>query len=280
LQVPDNPEAPAIMNTLIVSDIHLGSRNSRAPLLSRFLTAVAFDRLILNGDTINNLNLKKLKPKHWRLLDQLRDVARRRDLILIRGNHDGAHSEEKTFGPLDVLATLLGVPLNEEYPLDVGADRYLVLHGDRFDPTLNWPALTDAADWCYHGVQKLNKKAARWLKRRVKRLGGVVEFVKQRSVEYARKRDCKGIVTGHTHFPDDEWVAGVHYLNTGCWVDSPCNYVYADRSGIRLMHWDEPEHEGNEPALPVGVNGYHVMGEKPSESQEREQTDEALLPSA
>jgi hypothetical protein len=64
------------------------------------------------------------------------------------------------FGPLHVLATLLAVPLHEEYRLSTPAGDYLVLHGDRFDPTLNWPILTDTADWCYGAVQKINKKAS------------------------------------------------------------------------------------------------------------------------
>jgi UDP-2,3-diacylglucosamine pyrophosphatase LpxH len=226
------------MITLIVSDIHLGSRSSQAVLLSRLLRS-KFDRLILNGDTLNNLNLKRLKPKHWRLVDQLREVAQRREVVLIRGNHDVTQGEEGVFGPMDVLATLLGVPLQEEFALEVGQRRYLVLHGDRFDPTLNWPIITDAADWCYRAIQGVNKKAAKWLKRRVKKLGGVVEFVKRRAVHYAQSRRCDGIIAGHTHFSDDEWIDGVHYLNTGCWVDWPCTYVAVHNDQARLCHWDE-----------------------------------------
>jgi UDP-2,3-diacylglucosamine pyrophosphatase LpxH len=233
------------MTTLIVSDIHLGSRSSQAVLLSRLLEE-DFDRLILNGDTLNNLNLKKLKPRHWRLVDQLRALARRREVILLRGNHDVSPGERDVFGPMDVLATLLGVPLQEEYPLEVGGRNYLVLHGDRFDPTLNWPILTDAADWCYRAVQEVNKKAAKWLKRRVKRLGGVVEVVRRRSVRHARLLGYQGIIAGHTHFCDDEWIDGVHYLNTGSWVDHPCSYVVATEEHVGLCYFEEGKDLGHE----------------------------------
>ena len=226
------------MLTLVVSDIHLGSRSSQAAALSRLLES-EYDRLILNGDTINNLNLRKLRPKHWALVHQLREIARQRELILIRGNHDGVPGHAEAFGPLDVLATILGVQLQNEYTLDVGGRPYLVLHGDVFDPTLGWPILTDAADWCYRTVQEVNKKAAKWLKRRVKRMGGVVEFVKRRAVQHARKRGCHGVITGHTHFCDEEWVEGIHYLNTGCWVDHVCNYVVITGERAMLRYWDE-----------------------------------------
>jgi UDP-2,3-diacylglucosamine pyrophosphatase LpxH len=230
--------------TIILSDIHLGSRNCHPLQVSQILQT-SFDRLILNGDTLNNLNLKKLKPKHWMVLGQLREIARKRELILIRGNHDGGALPELPFGPLDVLATLLGVELCEEYVLDTERGPYVVLHGDRFDPTLHWPILTDAADWCYQTTQKVNKRAARWLKQKVKRLGGAVEFIKQKAVAYARARGCKGVVTGHTHYSDDEWVGDIHFLNTGCWVDKPCTYVMARDGHVRLCQW----HKTNAVAL-------------------------------
>jgi UDP-2,3-diacylglucosamine pyrophosphatase LpxH len=224
------------MATLIVSDIHLGSRNSRAELLCGLLET-EFDRVILNGDTVNSLNLKKFRAAHWKLLGQLRSIARRRELVLIRGNHDGASTD--SFGSLDVLAVLLGVQMHEEFRLETARRTYLVLHGDRFDPTLNWPILSDAAEWCYQGMQKLSKKAAKWLKHKVKKLGGVVEFVKRQSVRYARSQGCQGIIAGHTHFADDEWIEGIHYLNTGSWVDHPCTYVIVNGEDAELCLWDD-----------------------------------------
>src|SRR5580692_9168946 len=149
------------MTTLIVSDIHLGSRNSQTALLSGLLET-SFDRLILNGDILNSLNLKKLKARHWQVLHQLREIGRRRELILIRDNHDASPQQTVPLGPLQVLSALLEVPMHEEYLLETARGPYLVTHGDRFDPTLQWPLLTDTADWCYHAVQKVNKKAAKW----------------------------------------------------------------------------------------------------------------------
>jgi UDP-2,3-diacylglucosamine pyrophosphatase LpxH len=224
------------MITIVVSDIHLGSPNSQAHQFSRFLDS-DFDRLILNGDTINNLNFKKFKAKHWNIISQLREIAKKRELILIRGNHDGSPTEDSLFGSIDVLATILDVEIQEEYSLEVGDRRYLVLHGDCFDPTLNWPILTDTADWCYHAAQKVNKKAAKWLKRRVKKMGGAIEFVKRRSVQYVKDLGYQGVITGHTHFCDDEWINGVHYLNTGCWTDSTCTYIAIKENQIRLSYW-------------------------------------------
>jgi UDP-2,3-diacylglucosamine pyrophosphatase LpxH len=267
------------MKTLIVSDIHLGSRSSQAGPLSELLET-DFDRLILNGDIINNLNLRKLKPKHWRIISQLRKIARSRELILIGGNHDGAPCEKSDFGPADVLAALLGVPLEFEYPLPVGANNYLVLHGHRFDPTLTWPIVTDAADFCYRAVQEINKKAAKWLKSRVKKLGGVIEFVKRRSVQYARALGYHGIITGHTHFHDNEWIDGIHYLNTGCWVDSPCTYIRIQNEDIRVCTWDEGQlmQADERPSLTDWPQ--QAIGDALLLSQTNDQVSSASIPAA
>ena len=54
------------MKTIIVSDVHLGSRNCRAKDLLDLLHT-DFDRLILNGDIADTMNLKKYiqRPFPW-----------------------------------------------------------------------------------------------------------------------------------------------------------------------------------------------------------------------
>jgi UDP-2,3-diacylglucosamine pyrophosphatase LpxH len=38
--------------------------------------------------------------------------------------------------------------------------------------------------------------------------------------ELARHRRCDGIICGHIHTPQDKDVGGIHYLNSGDWVES------------------------------------------------------------
>ena len=113
----------------------------------------------------------------------------------------------------------------EEYRLEVKGQPYLILHGDRFDPTLRYPMVTEVAGFCYQLTTKLNKKLAKWLKKKSKRWGGVLEFVRNQAVALARKEKNAGIIAGHTHFAEDSLVEDVHYVNTGCWTEYPCSYV-------------------------------------------------------
>jgi len=224
------------MRTLILSDLHLGSKNSHTHQILALLNRERCDRLILNGDTINNLNLRKFKDRHWRVVDKLRELAQSRELVLVRGNHDYDifARGNGSFGPHAVLPALLGVPMVEECSLKVAGRSYLVMHGDRFDPTLNYKLVSEMAGWCYDFSQKLSKKLAKWLKKKSKRWTGVLEYVRARSVEHARREGHEGIVTGHTHFAEDMHIDGTHYVNSGCWTEPPCAYVLADKAKISL----------------------------------------------
>ena len=123
--------------------------------------------------------------------------------------------------------------------MDVGAKRYLVVHGDQFDGTMNMTWLGDVADWCYRGIQQLSMPLAHWVKGASKHLCGVVEAVQRRGVEFARQRGYSGIIVGHTHFCRDEYLEDLHYLNTGCWVDWPFTYVRVSADVAVLCHWGQ-----------------------------------------
>ena len=232
------------MKTLIISDLHLGARNSMTSLLERFLLQ-PFDCLILNGDTIDSLNFKRFKPGHWRVIKLLRAIAVTDRLVLLRGNHDEQCKKGAPNDDLNILPKLLGVPFIDSYSITVTQhSRYLVLHGHQFDPTLSWPALTDAADWCYRTVQKINKRSAKWLKHQVKELGGIVELVRRGSARHAFAGGYCGVITGHTHYHEDSAVDGIRFLNCGSWVDTPCHYVSVENNVVSLRAYAEDTDDG------------------------------------
>lgn len=229
------------MRTLILSDIHLGNRHCSNALLNEVLDREKFDRLILNGDTVQNVNLRKLAPHDWKLLERLRKFGKEREVILIRGNHDHEsdynpklNGENPPLGTHTVLPGLLEMPMREEYLLEVGSRKYTLMHGDQFDPTLSYPMLTDVAVFCYQLTTKINKKLAKWLKKKSKRWSGVLRFVREQSIALARKRNVDGIITGHTHFCEDSHDGDTHYVNTGCWTEYPCSYVTVNEEQITL----------------------------------------------
>jgi UDP-2,3-diacylglucosamine pyrophosphatase LpxH len=232
------------MQTLILSDIHLGSKHCNTKQLSAVLDNERFDRLILNGDTLHNVNLRKLTAEHWALLERFRRIGKSRELVLVRGNHD----HELDFLPNQapnhlttgrVLPALLEVPMVEQYELRIAGEPYPVLHGDRFDPTMNYPMVTEAAYLCYQFTTKLSKKFAKWLKRKSKRWGGILEMVRGQSIAYAYQQGVPGVITGHTHYAEDVQFKDVRYLNSGSWTESPCSYLRCDGDAIELQHMSD-----------------------------------------
>ena len=81
--------------TVVVSDIHLGSRYSKVHEVSDFIESVDCERLILNGDTIDGWQLQQNDYEFWgadqarffRLV--LKKIEKyNTDVFFLRGNHD------------------------------------------------------------------------------------------------------------------------------------------------------------------------------------------------
>jgi UDP-2,3-diacylglucosamine pyrophosphatase LpxH len=172
-------------------------------------------------------------------MERFQQIAKSRELILVRGNHDHDHDyvpgqPVNGLSSANVLPALLGVPLHEYYQLQVNGHSYLVMHGDRFDPTMEYPLVVDVACMCYQITTKINKKLAKWLKKKSKKWGGLVDLIRKNSITHAQKSNQPGIITGHTHFADDLYEDDIHYVNSGSWTESPCGYLIADDKQVVL----------------------------------------------
>jgi len=59
-------------DTVIISDLHLGSDVSQAGAALALLQSVHFKRLILLGDIFADLNFRRLTKEHWKFLGYIR----------------------------------------------------------------------------------------------------------------------------------------------------------------------------------------------------------------
>src|SRR5579862_6457664 len=64
-----------VYDTLILSDVHLGSDCSRAREAARMLKENSFRRLILLGDIFADLNFGRLTKEHWKFLGYIRKLS-------------------------------------------------------------------------------------------------------------------------------------------------------------------------------------------------------------
>jgi UDP-2,3-diacylglucosamine pyrophosphatase LpxH len=221
------------IDTMIISDIHLGSEVARTQDLLSTLQKYSFKRLILNGDVFDDLNFRRLSKADWKFLSYIRKLSNPRrncQVIWVAGNHDGI---------AEILSHLLGVQVLDEYEWQFNNGRYLAVHGHQFDNFITRHALlTDIASWCYLLLQRADtqqQRMSRWVKRRSKKWLKISETNARRALEYARSRDADFIFCGHTHIPGILQEGAVQYINSGCWTDRPAHYITIDAvHGIRI----------------------------------------------
>lgn len=245
--------------TIWVSDVHLGSRHSKASELRAFLDTVECDTLYLVGDI---LDFWKLRRRVWWPRDHTAlaaDVARRArsgrtSVVYVPGNHDVEFRGHGIF-------QLAGIGVRDEV-VHHTADgrRLLVTHGDRFDDygeESSW--LVALGDRAYSATMVMNHglnivrgwlglrhwSLSLWLKHRVKGAVGFVSRFEDRVLEAARERRVDGVVCGHIHKAELRQVGGITYANDGDWVESCTALVEQPCGRLQLLRWD------GERALPV-----------------------------
>jgi hypothetical protein len=74
------------------------------------------------------------------------------------------------------------------------------------------------------------------LKRKSKRFLHVIKQIRKNAVAEAHDRNIGGVIFGHSHVPCDESLDGIHFLNSGSWVEQPCSFV-GIRQGTATQHW-------------------------------------------
>lgn len=238
--------------TMFISDVHLGTRGCQAELLLDFLREHDADTIYLVGDIVDFWRIKRgvIWPQaHNDVLQKLlRKVRKGARVIFIPGNHDD--------GLRDYCGSQFGgisIELNAEHETASGK-RYLVMHGDEFDVVVRyarWLALVgdrsyQLALWMNWPVNIVRRRLglgywslSAYLKHRVK---GAVNFIgdfEKSLSEEAKRRKVDGVICGHIHHAASKDFNGVHYVNTGDWVESCTAIVETHEGEFELIRWLE-----------------------------------------
>ena len=220
-------------DTLIVSDLHLGSIVSRAEDAIRMLRSKTFRRLILLGDIFCDLDFRRLKKEHWELLSHIRKLSnpkRKVEVVWVEGNHDR--------GLTEVMSHLVGINAYQEYQWNYNGKRYLAIHGHQYDSFLvGNAALSAAGEWVYMHLQKLDSKSrliSRFLDRQNSKWMRLSPKVAAGALAYARLRGADVVFCGHTHMAMQAERKGIRYFNSGCWTTEDPTYITVDELGVRI----------------------------------------------
>lgn len=230
------------LDSLIVSDLHLGLRGSRSGELLKLLQALRFGRLVLLGDILHDTGLRRLSGNDWALISALRALRHRAgepDILLVSGNHDRACG--------DLLARLLDRPVAESVAWTHAGRRFLAVHGDRFDRFVTCHRRTAGAVSTLFGFcQRRLSLQGRWphaVDQLHVRLTGLGRKMAEAALAHARLNGADVIFCGHTHQPYAR-SAIVHgssgrpltYLNTGAWLGIRPSLVTVAHDGSARLH--------------------------------------------
>lgn len=239
--------------TIFLSDLHLGTPDSKVAEVVDFLEHTRCEKLVLNGDIVDGWALKrgsKWKKRHSRFIRKVLAKIEKEDIEVVycRGNHD------------DILDRFLPMALGklsfckEHVHEGMDGKRYLVVHGDGFDgvsTSHRWLAWLGAIGYdSLLSINRVYNKYRAWrgreyfsLSKKIKaKVKSAVSFIgnyEEQLQNFARKRNCDGIICGHIHTPADKMIEGVRYLNSGDWVESLTAIVEHLDGRMELISYEE-----------------------------------------
>lgn len=226
--------------TIIISDLHLGSKSSRADDIIKFLEQNTCYNLFLNGDIIDGWALKrgsKWKDKHTKVVRKLLKIAEKgTNVVWIRGNHD------------DFLETYLGLSMGNIHIKDEiiykGIDKrlYYISHGDKLDVfSTKFKFIAkigsigyDFALWLNHWYNFFREwmglpyySLSKRIKENVKLAVNFVTDFEENAVKVAKQNKCDVAICGHIHKAE----INKEYMNSGDWCES-CTALVEDSNGV------------------------------------------------
>lgn len=248
--------------TIVISDVHLGTEHSKTRELADFLRTVNCETLILNGDIVDGWHLQKGGKGKWKKehTDFFKIIMKMMEnhntkVVYVRGNHDDFIDH---IAPL----TFANVSIVKDYVHEKNGKKYYVTHGDVFDHVTSkmvWLAKLGDVGYTFllwinriYNIYRAKKglsyfSLSQSIKQKVKSAVSYISNYENELVELARSRDVDGIICGHIHQPADKMIDGIHYLNSGDWVET-MSALLEDQNG----NWEVyMHHEKKEQPKPV-----------------------------
>ncbi len=241
---------PASLRSLFISDVHLGTRASQADALLDFLKHHDAETIYLVGDIIDFWRIKRGAIWHQSHNDVLQKILRKvrkgTRVVFIPGNHDEAMRDYcgMQFGGIEIERQTIHTTATGR--------RYIVMHGDEYDVIVRyarWLAFLgdrgyELALWSNAPLNFIRRhlgygywSLSAYLKLRVKSAVNFIGEFEKNLADEARRQGADGIICGHIHHAASRDIDGVHYVNTGDWVES-CTAIVETMSGeLQLIRW-------------------------------------------
>lgn len=225
------------MKTLVLSDLHIGSKGCNPKDIILLLKEEKAERYILVGDIIDGWLFKKYKsfsPDQIKVISKFLKISKDKEIIWISGNHDEF--------------------LRQFIPMEVGnikiVDEFMengiwFCHGDKYDGIVKMAWLGKLGSIGYdlaiiidRSLKKMGFKTSlsKYLKDNVKAAISFMTNFENEMVRQAKKRNCHTVVCGHIHNPVDKKIDGIRYVNTGDYVENRSKVIYHSSYGSIALY--------------------------------------------
>jgi len=234
--------------TCWISDVHLGTKGSKAAALVEFLRDREFETIYLVGDLIDMWALKRgiyWPQEHNDVIQKLLRKGRKgTEIIYITGNHD------EFFADYRGMYASVSIQKNAVHTTADGR-RLLIIHGHELDTVvqnLGWLAhvgdigytLLMRCNWIVNLFRRLFGleywSLSAYVKAEVKNVVSFIGKFEESVVRYSRDFDVDGVVCGHIHTAAMRKVGDTEYYNTGDWVESGTALIEHFDGRMELIH--------------------------------------------
>jgi UDP-2,3-diacylglucosamine pyrophosphatase LpxH len=238
--------------TIVISDVHLGTKGAKAKEVAHFLKQYTCENLILNGDIIDGWQLRKSgswKRKHTRFFNRMLKMIERDNtkVFYLRGNHDDFLDQ--------ILPLQIGnLSVQTDMIYESNGKKFFITHGDIFDSiTTNLRWIAYLGDVGYTFLLWLNRlvnfhrrkrglpyfSLSQFIKGKVKTAVSYIDQYEEELAKMAKAKGCDGIICGHIHKAENRDIDGITYLNSGDWVETMSALVEDYDGTWQLIYYNE-----------------------------------------
>jgi UDP-2,3-diacylglucosamine pyrophosphatase LpxH len=229
------------IEALFISDVHLGSKGSNADQVLNVLKQYQPDYLFLVGDIIDGWLLKRKfrwPQSHTNVLRKILSYSKNgTKVIYLPGNHDEFLREylDLSFGNIEIV--------NEVVFRDT-----FITHGDLYDGVVKLKWLGVLGSIGYDLAISIDRRLKSWgykrslskfLKDKVKEAVKFITSFEEELCRQAIKHNCKNVICGHIHHPEDKVINNIRYLNSGDWIENNSYIIFNNNEYTIKRHSDD-----------------------------------------
>ena len=232
------------VDTVVLSDVHLGTYGCHADELVNYLRSIKPKRLVLNGDIIDIWQFSKsyFPPAHMKVVKELmKHLSKGVEVHYIPGNHD------------EMLRKFVGqrmgnLHIDNKVVLEMDGKKTWIFHGDVFDVSMRhskWLAKLGGFGYdllilfnraVNHLLVRMGKEKislSKKVKDSVKAAIAHVNDFENTVSEIGIAHGYDNVICGHIHRPEMTTMTTsngtIEYMNCGDWVENLTALEYNDR---------------------------------------------------